>query len=218
MMGKSQLSLAETVAKLNHVAVGIEASKDILTEADIAIGDGDHGIGMARGFEAVRGKLATESFTSLDQLFKTVGTTLMGTMGGASGAIFGTLFRGGSKQLVNQTVFTSESLALLLGDGLQAIKERGKAKVGDKTMVDALEPAALKAKELSAAPLDDALPAAAEAARQGMEYTKTIVATMGRAKTLGERALGHPDPGAVSMSLILNYMAEYVTQNTTPDD
>lgn len=213
MMGKSQLSLNETVAMLNHVAAGIEASKDQLTEADIAIGDGDHGMGMARGFEAVRGKLAAESFTSLDQLFKTVGMTLMGTMGGASGAIFGTLFRGGSKNLANQTVFTSESLALLLGDGLNAIKERGKAKVGDKTMVDALEPAAMKAQACVSAPLDESLPVVAEAAQQGMEYTKTIVATLGRAKTLGERALGHPDPGAVSMYLILNYMAEYVTQS-----
>lgn len=212
-MGKSQLTLPETIAMLNDVAAGIEASKDILTDADIAIGDGDHGMGMARGFEAVRGKLAVESFASLDQLFKTVGMTLMGTMGGASGAIFGTLFRGGAKNLANQTAFTSDSLARLLADGLQAIKDRGKAKVGDKTMVDALEPAALKAKELAAAPLDESLTAAAEAARQGMEYTKTIVATLGRAKTLGERTIGHPDPGAVSTYLILKLMAEYVTRS-----
>jgi dihydroxyacetone kinase-like protein len=161
----------------------------------------------------VRGKLAAESFASLDQLFKTVGMTLMGTMGGASGAVFGTLFRGGAKNLAGQTAFTSESLAMLLMDGLQAVKERGKAKVGDKTMVDALEPAALKAKELAAAPLDESLPAVAEAARQGMEYTKTIVATMGRAKTLGERTIGHPDPGAVSTYLIIHFVAEYVAQS-----
>lgn len=209
-MAKAQLTLPETAAMMRHVAAGIEANQHVLSEADQVIGDGDHGSGMARGFEAVRAKLASETFTSLDQLFKTVGTTLMATMGGASGAVFGTLFRGGAKNLGGQTAFTSDALSRMLLDGLQAVQERGKAKVGDKTMVDALEPAALKAQEMAGAPLHESLPAVAEAARQGMEYTKTIVATMGRAKTLAERSLGHPDPGAVSTHLIFQFMAEYV--------
>lgn len=99
----------------------------------------------------------------------------------------------------------------MLVDGLQAVKERGKAKPGDKTMVDSLAPAAMKSREMVSAPLAEALKAVAEAARQGMEKTKELVATTGKAKTLGERSLGHPDPGAVSTYLILKFMAEYVS-------
>lgn len=99
----------------------------------------------------------------------------------------------------------------MLVDGLEAVKERGKAKPGDKTMVDSLAPAAIKSKEMVSAPLAEALKAVAEAARQGMEKTKELVATTGKAKTLGERSLGHPDPGAVSTYLILKFMAEYVS-------
>jgi dihydroxyacetone kinase-like protein len=185
-------------------------SKDVLTQADKAIGDGDHGVGMARGFEAVRAKLEDVSFTALDDLLRVVGMALMTSVGGAAGAVFGTLFRGGAKRLDGREVFDSEALSLMLLDGLQAVKDRGGAKPGDKTMVDALEPAAAKAQELASAPMNEALPAVTEAAREGMEATKDMVARVGKAKTLGQRSLGHPDPGAVSTHLILKYMAEYI--------
>ena len=211
-MGKSRLTLDETKAMLLHVAKRMEESKDLLTQADKAIGDGDHGIGMARGFEAVRQKLSGQSFATLDEMFKATGMALLTSVGGAAGAIFGTLFRGGAKGLAGAQEFDAKALSLFLADGLQAVKDRGKAKAGDKTMVDALEPAALKSAELASAPLDQALAAVAEAARLGMEKTKEIVAATGKAKPLGARSLGHPDPGAVSTHLILNFMHEYAVQ------
>jgi dihydroxyacetone kinase-like protein len=211
-MEKPRLTLDETKAMLLHVSAKMIESKDLLTKADQAIGDGDHGIGMARGFEAVQQKLSAQSFATMDELFRTTGTALLMSVGGAAGAIFGTLFRGGAKDLASLHEFDAKALSLFLTDGLQAVKDRGKAKLGDKTMVDALEPAALKSAELTTGPLDHALAAVAEAARLGMEKTKEIVAATGKAKTLGERSLGHPDPGAVSTWLILKFMREYVMQ------
>lgn len=209
-MGKSQLSLQETQAMFIHVSDRLVESKDLLTQADKAIGDGDHGVGMARGFEAVRHKLEGTPLTTLDELLKAVGMALMTSVGGAAGAVFGTFFRGGAKRLGGREVFDSESLSFMLLDGLQAVKDRGKAKPGDKTMVDALQPAALTSQKLVAAPLDENLVAVTEAAQEGLEATKDMVASAGKAKTLGERSLGHPDPGAVSTYLILKYMTEYV--------
>jgi dihydroxyacetone kinase-like protein len=137
----------------------------------------------------------------------------MAAVGGASGAVFGTLFRGGARNLAGRQVFDAAALADLLGDGLEAVKDRGRAQPGDKTMVDALEPAADRAREWVDTPLVEALAATVEAARLGMESTRDMVATVGKAKTLGERSLGHPDPGAISTYLILKFMAEYVTRD-----
>ena len=209
-MGKPQLSLEETGAMFIHVSKRMVESKDLLTQADKAIGDGDHGVGMARGFDAVREELEGATFTALDDLLKAVGMALITSVGGAAGAVFGTFFRGGAKRLSAQTAFDSEALSLMLMDGLDAVKARGKARPGDKTMVDALEPAALKSQELTSAPLVESLVAVTEAAKEGMEATKDMVANVGKAKTLGRRSLGHPDPGAVSTYLILKYMTEYV--------
>jgi len=196
----------------------MQASKDLLSEADRAIGDGDHGIGMARGFEVAQQKLESQSATTLDELFKTVGMALLTSVGGAAGAVFGTLFRSGARNLAVLENFDTAALASLLNDGLQAVQERGKAQVGDKTMVDALQPAAARAQELLSIPLAEALPQIAEAARLGMERTKDMVAMVGKARTLGERTLGHPDPGALSTYLILKYMAEYVTGSTRTEE
>ncbi|MBN1849573.1 MAG: dihydroxyacetone kinase subunit L [Deltaproteobacteria bacterium] len=193
-----------------HVSRNMVESKDILTQADKAIGDGDHGIGMARGFEAVEKKLANQDYENLSDLLASIGMTLMGSIGGAAGAVFGTFFKGGAKNLKDQKFFDIKALSIMLQDGLQAVEERGKAKPGDKTMIDALEPAKMKSIEVSSQPLVDAIENMAEAARQGMENTKDMIATTGKAKTLGERSLGHPDPGAVSMYLILKFMHEYV--------
>jgi phosphoenolpyruvate---glycerone phosphotransferase subunit DhaL len=209
-MGKATLTLEETRQMLLYVSQGMVENTQLLTQADQAIGDGDHGIGMQRGFEEVQRRLESGSFSSIGDLFKTTGTALMSSIGGASGAIFGTFFRGGATGLGDGTVLTSEQVVRLLSDGLRAVEDRGQAKPGDKTMVDALEPAARKAPQATSPPLDEALAKAAEAARQGMESTKGMVATVGKAKTLGERSLGHVDPGALSMYLILSLMAEYV--------
>jgi dihydroxyacetone kinase-like protein len=209
-MGREQLTLEETRQMFLYVADRIEGSKDLLTRVDRAIGDGDHGIGMARGFEAVRGKLEGQTLTTIASLLRTVGMALVTSVGGAAGAVFGTWFVGGAKGLGNEEHLDSQVLALALVGGLEAVKQRGRASLGDKTMVDALEPAARQAEEMVACPLDETLEAATEAARQGMERTKEMVATIGKAKTLGDRSVGHPDPGAMSVYLILKSMTEYV--------
>jgi dihydroxyacetone kinase-like protein len=209
-MGKSELTITEATAMFLHVAARMQESEDLLTQADKAVGDGDHGIGMARGFAAVQAKLEAAPPGTVAELLKTTGMALITSVGGASGASFGTLFRGGARNMATETVFDSETLARLLGDGLAAVQERGKAKPGDKTMVDALAPAAATAAEMAAAPLDQALPPVVAAARTGLEKSKAMVATTGKAMALGQRALGYVDPGALSMVLILEAMAEYV--------
>ena len=212
-MGKLHMTVEEARQMFIYVANKMIDSKDALTQADKAIGDCDHGIGMARGFEAVCQKLETQSFTSMGELFKSIGTTLMMSIGGAAGAVFGTLFRGAGKNTDDQFELGSQTLALALQDGLQAVKDRGKAKPGDKTMVDALEPAAVKSAEMVAATLDEALKEICEAARQGMEKTKEMVATLGKAKPLGTRSLGHVDPGSLSIYFIFKYMLQYISEN-----
>jgi len=212
-VGKAELTIAEATAMFLHVAQGMQESQDLLTQADKAIGDGDHGIGMARGFAAVQAKLSASPPATVADLFKTTGMALLTSIGGASGVIFGTLFRSGARNLTGVTVFNSETLTLMLTDGLAAVQERGKANPGDKTMVDALTPAAAKAAEMAAASLDKSLPEVAEAARLGMEATKGMVAATGKARALGPRAIGFAGPGALSMYLILDFMAQYVTSS-----
>jgi dihydroxyacetone kinase-like protein len=209
-MGKSELTVAEATAMFLHVAARMQEGEDLLTQADKAVGDGDHGIGMARGFAAVQAKLEAVPPATVSELLKTTGMALITSVGGASGIIFGTLFRGGARRMGAETIFNSGTLACMLGDGLAAVQERGKAKPGDKTMVDALAPAAAAAAGMADGPLDYALPPVVEAARRGLERTKEMVASTGKAMALGPRALGYVDPGALSMVLILEAMAEYV--------
>jgi phosphoenolpyruvate---glycerone phosphotransferase subunit DhaL len=209
-MDKPQLTVNEARDMFIYVSRHMVESVDLLTQADKAIGDGDHGIGMARGFETVRGKLESQAYESIGDLLKSIGTTLMASIGGAAGAIFGTFFKGSAAHLYDTRLLDSASLSLMLRDGLEAVKERGKAKPGDKTMVDALEPARLRSSELVSAPLEEALASVVEASRQGMEKTKEMVATLGKAKTLGERSLGHPDPGSLSTYLILKFMLQFL--------
>jgi dihydroxyacetone kinase-like protein len=203
-----ELNLEGLRLRLLGAADAVLAEVDTLTHADQAVGDGDHGIGMERGFTAVKEKLAGE-FSSISQMLGAVGQALMLKVGGSSGAIFGTLFSSGSKAATTARAETLNAAAFadFLQTGLEAVQKRGNAKVGDKTMVDALAPAAEAARANASGPIDACLHAAAEAAQAGMESTKNMVATLGRAKILGDRALGHPDPGAISMALILRGMA-----------
>jgi dihydroxyacetone kinase-like protein len=210
MTGMDALSVVETKRMFVFVAGKMIENQDLLSQADRAIGDGDHGVGMARGFEAVQQKLDS-NFGSLGELFNAIGMILLTSIGGAAGAIFGTLFRGGAKNMGELQSFDSAALALFLRGGLEAVVERGKARPGDKTMLDVLEPAARHAAGLADRSLEVALQALAPLAEQGVENTRQMIATVGKAKTLGERSLGHPDPGAISMCLILKFMAEYVS-------
>ncbi len=201
-------------ACLRYVSEGMIASEPRLTALDQVIGDGDHGIGIKRGFTALHTLLSSAEFAPADigECLLQSGTRLMTSMGGASGAIFGTLFRAGGKALAGREQFDAATLAEWLEIGMTAIHQRGGAEPGDKTMVDALAAAALQAKADATLPLPTALAHCAHAAMAGAEGTSKMIARFGRAKNLGERAIGHCDPGAVSMALILQFMSEFANQ------
>lgn len=209
-MPQQALNAPETREMLLYVCERMEQAKDELTRADQAIGDGDHGVGMVRGFAAARAKLAAAALLPADAALRTVGMALLGSIGGAAGAVFGTLFMAGGAAVAGAPAFGSLALSRFLSAGMKAVMERGKAQPGQKTMLDALAPAVATAAELKDRPLAESLPAVAQAAQQGVEATKSMIATTGKAKTLGERSLGYPDPGAVSTAIILRSMAEYV--------
>ena len=192
-----------------QVAEAIIVAEPLLSQADRDLGDGDHGLGMKRGMEAVKAQLEPLEPSSVEQVFVTTGTAMMSSMGGASGALFGTVFRAGGKALSGRGSFDAEGLALLLEAANEGVMKRGGAKPGDKTMIDALAPAAAKAREVSAAPLAEALEAVSQAAEAGKEASKDMIAQFGRAKTLGEACLGFPDAGAWSVTIILATMLAY---------
>ncbi|ROC60482.1 dihydroxyacetone kinase subunit DhaL [Klebsiella quasipneumoniae] len=198
-----------------YTSQGMVASEPHLTELDQQVGDGDHGFGIQRGFQAGYKMLSSSAnqYADVGELFVSFGTTLMATMGGASGAIFGTFFRAGGKALVGKKEFDTPALIEFLTAGRDGVFQRGKAEPGDKTMMDALYAAvdAFPDKDALIA-LPKALEIATDAAEQGALKTKYMIAKFGRAKSLGQRTIGHCDPGAVSMSLILKYMSEYLNK------
>lgn len=185
-------------------AVVIAENKDLLMTLDREIGDADHGENMDRGFKAAAAKVSGSAFDSPSAVLKLVATTLMSTVGGASGPLYGTAFLRAAKAVSN-TELDGDDVVALLSAGLDGIKVRGKATAGEKTMVDAWQPAveaARAALEQGAEPVA-ILQAAAVAAGQGAEATIDLRATKGRASYLGERSIGHKDPGAASSHLIL---------------
>ncbi|MCI8638364.1 MAG: dihydroxyacetone kinase subunit L [Coprococcus sp.] len=205
------LTAQDAKAMLLYIADKVIEKKPYLTEIDSAIGDGDHGIGMAGGMQKVKEKLGHFPATdNVYEVFETAGKAMLMSMGGASGVIFGSLYLAGAKGMDALASLTPKALAAMERKSLEAIKERGKAEVGDKTMVDALEPAVKAMEANSGKALLEMLRAAEEAARQGMEDTKNYTAKFGRAKSLMERAVGHQDAGATSVWLIFQGMREFV--------
>lgn len=204
------MNLIDTQKLFLFVANQMIDSEPRLTALDQIVGDGDHGFGMQRGFITVRDLLNDKTFQPSDigALFFQAGTKMMASMGGASGAIFGTFFRAGGKSIAGELELTSKVLSQFLNSGWEAVHQRGKAKPGDKTMVDALAAAAETAKQYEEEPLDIALSNIAKAAMQGADGTKNMEAAFGRAKTLGDKGIGHVDPGAVSMALIVQFMSD----------
>jgi dihydroxyacetone kinase phosphoprotein-dependent L subunit len=190
---------------------GIE-SKPLLTKIDSAIGDGDHGIGMSVGFTKAKENLKANEFTTVNDVFKTIGMSMISSMGGASGVIFGTMFVGGIKGLDPKEALDLPLLAEIFEKALVAIKQRGKAELGDKTMIDAFQPAVEALKESATAndSLVEGLRKAESAALNGVEASKDYVAKFGRAKSLGERAVGHQDAGATTVSIIFKSMKDWV--------
>jgi dihydroxyacetone kinase-like protein len=210
---KSNLRPDEVRQMLLCMADRVIAAEPILSEADRHLGDGDHGLGMARGFRAVKAKLETGGGESIAQLFEAAGMAMLSAMGGASGALFGTLFRTGGKALEGRATLDSAALADFLDAALAGITARGGARPGDKTMIDALHPAALTAREVAALPLSEAASAVAAAARSGTEATKSMRAAVGRAKALGDASLGYADAGAVSITIMLEALRDYVLES-----
>jgi dihydroxyacetone kinase-like protein len=204
------------IAAIDAVADAIAQNKEYLTELDAAIGDSDHGINMNRGFEAVRAKLKGLSpETDIGTVLKTVAMTLISTVGGASGPLYGTAFLRAAAAAAGKNSLDKDTAVNLFEAAVHGIKERGKAVRGEKTMLDALEPArdAFIASIKADQSLLASLQAACAASDKGVEYTKTIIATKGRASYLGERSLGHQDPGATSSSIMLNALADFCRRN-----
>lgn len=190
-------------------------SEEYLTEIDNKIGDGDHGIGMAIGFKGVRAELEEKEFTYVNEVFHSIGMTMLCVMGGASGVLFGTVFISGIVGYENKEKFSAGDFAKVFETSLEALKKRGKAKVGDKTMIDALQPAvtALGKAAGEGCTVKEGFARAADAAREGMEFTKTCRARFGRAKYYGEKAIGLQDAGATSVYLIFHAMEKWVLEN-----
>jgi dihydroxyacetone kinase-like protein len=204
------ITTEDTLQWLRQLAAVLQEQRDYLTQLDSAIGDADHGINMDRGFKAVMEKLQAQAEMDIGSLLKLVGTTLVSTVGGASGPLYGTAFlRAGMAMAGKHELYETDYIALLEA-AVGGIQARGKAQAGEKTMLDALLPALTSAREAEAAHLDlvQITRRASDAAEQGMKATIPLVATKGRASYLGERSVGHQDPGATSSWLILKTLAD----------
>lgn len=195
---------------LQKFASEIEQNKDYLTELDAAIGDADHGINMQRGFKKVVEQLPTVADKDIGTILKTVSMTLISSVGGASGPLYGTFFLRASTTVAGKQELDAESMLKLLKAGLDGIIGRGKAQLGDKTMIDALHPAVMAFEQAinDGVEVTNAVEKAVAAAEQGMKETIPMVAKKGRASYLGERSAGHQDPGATSLYLMLKSLYE----------
>jgi phosphoenolpyruvate---glycerone phosphotransferase subunit DhaL len=198
-----------TIEMIRTMARAIEENHRELTKLDSAIGDGDHGTNMRRGFEAVLEKLAESPPNSPSDVLKSAAMTLISKVGGAAGPLYGTAFLRASSAVSGRDDFVATDVVDALEAALGGVKQRGKAEPGDKTMVDALEPAARAAKETASSGSSnaDVLRAAADAASEGAEATIPLTAKRGRASYLGPRSAGHKDPGAASTALLLDAAA-----------
>ena len=207
------IATAAVTAWLRAFAAAVAERRDELTELDAAIGDADHGVNMDRGMQAVVARLEADGQgpagpgVTVGALLKTTGMTLVSTVGGAAGPLYGTFFLRMAAAAGDRTELTAAGLAEALAAGVEGVRARGKAEIGDKTMIDALQPAADAFTGNVERPLADALAAAAGAAAQGMRSTVPLVARKGRASYLGERSAGHQDPGATSSCMLLEAAA-----------
>ena len=201
---------AKLLEILNKIIADIDDQKTYLTELDNVIGDGDHGINMDRGFKAVAGQMDSYADLEVDGILKDVGKQLMKVVGGSSGPLYGSAFKKAGVYLKGKTEISMDDFLGMMDTAIAQIQKLGHATEGEKTMIDAMIPATNAMKESYAADGDykKALAAGVAAAEAGIEYTKTIIATKGRASYLGERSLGHQDPGATSFTLMLRDIAE----------
>lgn len=201
-------TIADLISILEGMNGIIQENKDFLTQLDMPIGDSDHGINMARGFQAVADKLPSLAEKDAGTILKTVGMTLVSTVGGASGPLYGTAFMKAAVAANGKTELTMEDFLAMLDAAVEGVKFRGKSTTGEQTMLDAMVPA-LEAMKATSGSAGEILAAGLAAAQAGVENTKGMIATKGRASYLGERSLGHQDPGATSFALLLSVIAKY---------
>ncbi|MGH4137843.1 dihydroxyacetone kinase subunit DhaL [Clostridium sp.] len=206
------ISGLQVITILNKIANVIEENKGYLCELDAAIGDGDHGINMNKGFIAVREKLNGNNGSDIGEILKKTGMALVSNVGGASGPLYGTAFMKAAIEANGKASIDIKDFIKILEAALGGVMMRGKAVRGEKTMIDAIAPAIDAMKEALKSGLIpiEVLKASKDAALKGVEYTKTIIATKGRASYLGQRSIGHQDAGATSSYLILNTIYEEV--------
>jgi dihydroxyacetone kinase-like protein len=205
-----ELTSDQMIKWLERFAALLAENKDHLTQLDSAIGDADHGANMDRGFKAVLGKKTEFQGKDIATVFKTVAMTLISTVGGASGPLYGTFFLQAGLLAAGKSSISAEEFGALLEKGLNGVIQRGKANPGDKTMIDAMQPAieAYRKAVQGGESLDGALKKAAKSSREGMKATIPLVAKKGRASYLGERSAGHQDPGSTSTALLFQAAAE----------
>lgn len=199
---------------LGRMAETIIENKDFLTDLDREIGDADHGINMARGFQAVLEKVPSDN-ADIGLVLRKTGMALLSTVGGASGPLYGTAFMDAGKAVAGKVSLKPKDYRVILEAAVAGIQRRGKAVRGEKTMLDALMPAldAYTQKLEETESFADAMDAACSEARAGVEFTKTIRATKGRASYLGDRSIGHQDPGATSATLLLEAVRDFLKES-----
>ncbi|RLC64131.1 MAG: dihydroxyacetone kinase subunit L [Chloroflexi bacterium] len=207
---------AEVLLCLHRMADVIGENKEYLTELDAAIGDADHGINMNRGFQNVLKKLPAVEDKDIGTILKTAGMALVSSVGGAGGPLYGTAFMQAGMAVAGKHELEAEDILAILDAALKGVIMRGKANLGDKTMVDAITPAVNAMREAleNGAGTAEALQRAKEAAEKGMKDTIPMLARKGRASYLGERSIGHQDPGATSSYLLIGTMAELAQEKT----
>jgi dihydroxyacetone kinase-like protein len=201
------ITLRQIVDWIKQLDAVYSGQKDFLSKLDSAIGDGDHGVNMARGFNAAVGAIDAAPPVDAGGAFKTVSTSLIKTVGGASGPLYGTLFLRCVPVFAGKTEIDLDTWTAALEKGVQGIEQLGKAQKGDKTMLDAWFPALDALKSAKGGGIKEALKAAADAAEEGAKATIPLQAKKGRASYLGERSIGHEDPGAASTALLLQTAA-----------
>jgi len=206
----SNITADQILAWIERYATRIAEEKDYLTKLDSDIGDADHGSNMHRGFQAVLAKKSELQGKDIGALLKIVAMTLISNVGGAAGALYGTFFLQASAVAGTRTELSPNEFLYILEKGLAGIVLRGKAAIGDKTMVDALQPAVKACKKSIEAgePLSQVLTKAVAAAESGLKSTIPLMARRGRASYLGERSIDHQDPGATSTYLLFKAAAE----------
>ena len=206
------MNTEKLITTVQKIAAKIEEEKAFLTELDNVIGDGDHGINLARGFGEVVKKLDSMTDKEPGDVLKGVGMTLVSTVGGASGPLYGTGFMKLGTALKGKAEVSMPDFLAGLQLAIEGIMQRGRSTKGEKTMLDAMIPAkeAMEAKWAETSDAKAAFAAGVAAAWEGVEFTKTIAATKGRASYLGERSIGHQDPGATSFSMVLEIVANEV--------